>query len=103
MDALTASVIKGTCFKEQGSSVPPDVTRALNRHEYAYLKHLSKTRPTDFWSTRAMSGLHWHSTDHSAWLSYANGCWEGWYDPSGVPCSLAIEWQPWDCVCHDVS
>ena len=103
VDELAASVIKATCLKEQGSSVPPDVTRALNRHEYAYLKDLGKTRTTDLWSPRAASGLHWHNTDHSAWLSHTNGCWEGWDDASGIPCSLAIEWQPWDSVCDDVA
>ena len=99
VDELASSVIKATCLKEQGSSVPPDVTRALNRHEYAYLKDLSKTRPTDLWNQRAASGLHWHNTNHSAWLSHTNGCWEGWDDASGTPCSLSIEWQPWDSVC----
>ena len=103
VEELAASVIKGTCLKEQGSSMPPDVTRALNRHEYAYLKELSKTRPTDLWSPRAASGLHWHNADHSAWLSHTNGCWEGWDDASGIPCSLAIEWEPWYSVCDDVS
>jgi len=103
VDELAAGVIEGMCLKEQGSSVPSGVTRVLNRHEYTHLMDLSRTRPAELWSPRAMSGLHWHNADHSAWMSQTNGCWEGWEDASLTPCSLSIEWQPWDALLDDVS
>tara|TARA_B100000768_G_C11234779_1_gene356729 strand:- start:770 stop:1342 length:573 start_codon:yes stop_codon:yes gene_type:complete len=103
VDELAECVIEGTCLKEQGSSAPPDVTRARNRHEYAHLKELSRTRLADLWSPRAMSLLHWHNADLSAWLSKADTCWEGWDDAGGMPRSLSCEWEPWDALLDEVS
>ena len=78
------------------------VTRAADRHEYAHLKDLSGT-PASFWSPRAIRLLYWHHVGHSAWLSLADKCWEGWNDASGAPCALSIEWQPWRALLDDVS
>ena len=90
-------------LKEEGSTVPPGVTRAINRQEYNQLEAFSRTRPADLWVPRATSTIHWHNADHSAWLSQTNECWEGWEDASGAPCSLSLEWQPWDALFDDVS
>ena len=103
VDELAARVAQGAGLKEQGSRVPSGVTRARNQHEYSHLKDVSKTTPSDLWSPRAMSALHWHSADNSAWLSQTYKCWEGWEDAIGTPCSLSIEWQPWDALRDDVS
>lgn len=101
LDKLALDVLEGTSLKEH-PVVPSGVTRALNRQEYMHLGGLSRTKPADLWSPRAMSMLHWHNPDHSAWLSQTNGCWRGWKDATAATYSMSTEWQPWATLLHEV-
>ena len=74
--------------RETGQSVPlADAPNVQSPHTQQRLVS---------WSERAKSYLHWHFTEHAAWLSSDDDDrWTGWSTAGATPIAVSSVVQPW--------